>query len=154
MGAHVSATNRTGYETKCRVAKWGTFGLELDPTRLSDEEKNIICRQIEEYHKDYELINRGDLYRLISPFDNPYRAAWQFVSSDKSQAMVTLVTMRWECHQHLIIRLRGLEPEAYYKDTETGKVFSGAMLMNAGIVFTDIAQGTGESAVIHIEKVL
>lgn len=153
MGAHVSACDRTGYGTKCNVARWGTFGLELDPTKLTDEETEIIRSQIKDYHRNYELVNRGDLYRLISPFDNPYRAAWQFVSPDKSRTMFTLVTMRREFRQHLIVKLRGLDPDAYYRNEETGEVFSGALLMNAGLVLTHTAEKSGESVVIYFDKV-
>ena len=153
MGAHVSACDRTGYGTKCNVARWGTFGLELDPTKLTEEETEIIRSQIKEYHRNYELVNRGDLYRLISPFDNPYRAAWQFVSPDKSRTMFTLVTMRREFRQHLIVKLRGLDPDAYYRNEETGEVFSGALLMNAGLVLTHTAEKSGESVIIYFDKV-
>ena len=153
MGAHVSANDRTGYGTKCNVARWGTFGLELDPTYLTDEEADIIRDEIKEYHKNYELVNRGDLYRLISPFENPYRAAWQFVSPDKSRTMFTLVTMRKEFRPHLIVKLRGLEPDAYYKNERTGEVLSGALLMNAGLDLTNTAGQTGESTVIYFDKV-
>ena len=153
MGAHVSACDRTGYGTKCNVARWGTFGLELDPTKLTDEETEIIRNQIKDYHRNYELVNRGDLYRLISPFENPYRAAWQFVSPDKSRTMFTLVTMRREFRQHLIVKLHGLDPDAYYRNEETGDVFSGALLMNAGLVLTQTAEKSGESVVICFDKI-
>ena len=153
MGAHVSACDRTGYGTKCNVARWGTFGLELDPTKLTDEETEIIRNQIKDYHRNYELVNRGDLYRLISPFENPYRAAWQFVSPDKSRTMFTLVTMRREFRQHLIVKLHGLDPDAYYRNEETGDVFSGALLMNAGLVLTHTAEKSGESVVICFDKI-
>lgn len=153
MGAHVSACDRTGYGTKCNVARWGTFGLELDPTKLTNEETEIIRNQIKDYHRNYELVNRGDLYRLISPFENPYRAAWQFVSPDKSRTMFTLVTMRREFRQHLIVKLHGLDPDAYYRNEETGDVFSGALLMNAGLVLTHTSEKSGESVVICFDKI-
>lgn len=153
VGAHVSASSRTGYETKCNVARWGTFGLELDPTKLTDNEADIIRNQIKKYHRNYELVNRGDLYRLISPFENPHRAAWQLVLPDKSRTMVTLVTMQEECHQHLIVRLRGLDPDVYYKNEQTGEVLSGALLMNAGLVLTSLASHTGESIEIYFDKI-
>lgn len=153
VGAHVSASNRAGYETKCNVARWGTFGLELDPTKLTDNEADIIRNQIKKYHRNYELVNRGDLYRLISPFENPHRAAWQLVLPDKSRTMVMLVRMQEECHQHLIVRLRGLDPDAYYKNEQTGEVLSGALLMNAGLVLTSLASHTGESLEIYFDKI-
>ena len=153
VGAHVSASNRAGYETKCNVARWGTFGLELDPTKLTDNEADIIRNQIKKYHRNYELVNRGDLYRLISPFENSHRAAWQLVLPDKSRTMVMLVRMQEECHQHLIVRLRGLDPDAYYKNEQTGEVLSGALLMNAGLVLTSLASHTGESLEIYFDKI-
>ena len=153
VGAHVSASTEAGYETKCNIAMWGTFGLELDPMKLSENDAEIIKKKIEEYHESYELVRNGELYRLISPFDNPYRAAWEIVSPDKSRAMLTLVTMREECHQHLIIKLCGLESGAFYKNYLTDNITSGALLMNAGIDFTKTAYRTGESAVVNFYRV-
>ena len=152
MGAHVSANRRTGYETKCNVARWGTFGLELDPTKLTEDEAGIIRRQIGEYHKNYELVNRGDLYRLISPFENPRVAAWQFVSPDKSRTMLTLVTICSEYHRRLKVKLRGLDPDAYYKNEQSGEILSGALLMNAGLEINGRAGQTGDSLVMYFDK--
>ncbi len=70
VGAHVSANHRTGYKTKGNVALWGTFGYELDPRKLSDNEKRLVKEQVAFYHKTYDLIRNGDLYRLVSPFVN------------------------------------------------------------------------------------
>ena len=67
--------------------------------------------------------------------------------------MVTLVTMRRECPLHLIVRLRGLDPNAYYKNEQTGEVLSGALLMNAGLTLTNTAGYTGESVAIYFERV-
>ena len=152
MGAHVSANRRTGYETKCNVARWGTFGLELDPTKLTEDEAGIIRRQIGEYHRNYELVNRGDLYRLISPFENPRMAAWQFVSPDKSRTMLTLVTICSEYHRRLKVKLRGLAPDAYYKNEQSGEILSGALLMNAGLEINGWAGQTGDSLVMYFDK--
>ena len=44
VGAHVSANERTGYETKGNVALWGTCGYELDPRKLTEEEKQIVAQ--------------------------------------------------------------------------------------------------------------
>lgn len=153
MGAHVSASRRTGYETKGNVAMWGTFGYELDPRKLTDEERAIAREQVKDYHKYYWLIRKGDLYRLISPFENPYRAAWMIVAEDKSEALFTLVTMRDEIYAHRVLKLRGLDPTKYYQEETTGEVYSGALLMNAGIVISNLARGDGNSAVLHFTEV-
>ncbi len=153
MGAHVSACRRTGFETRGNVALWGTFGYELDPRKLTDEEKAIVKQQVQAYHDSYDLVRNGDLYRLISPFDNPYRAAWEIVSPDKTQAMVTLVTMRREMHAHLIVKLRGLKRDALYRNEQTGEVCSGALLMNAGLEMSRVAAADGESVVWYFTQV-
>lgn len=153
MGAHVSASHRTGYETKGNVAMWGTFGYELDPRKLTEEEVEIVKKQVAQYHDTYELIHYGDLYRLISPFENPWRAAWQFVSPNKDRFMVTLVIMRQETDKKVIVKLQGLDPEKYYQNEESGEVCSGAMLMKAGLVLGYAAYATGESCSVCFREV-
>ena len=70
MGAHVSASpnHQTGrttpMETRSAVAMSGTFGYELDPNRLSEEEKEEIRRGIRVFSELRELIHGGDYYRL------------------------------------------------------------------------------------------
>ena len=100
------------------------------------------------YHDTYDLIRTGDLYRLVSPFDNAFRAVWQIVSEDKSRTMVTVVTMRMDYIPHTILRLRGLEPDRIYEDEQTGKRYSGALLMHAGLNLTYTANSDGASAVL------
>ena len=133
MGAHVSASRRTGYETKGNVALWGSFGYELDPNKFTEEDKKIVKQQVGEYHKYYDVIHFGDLYRLISPSENPFRAAWEFVSEDKTEALLTSVVMRKPEDRALFIKLKGLDPDKYYIDEDTDEVYSGALLMNAGL---------------------
>ena len=146
--AHVSACDRTGDKTKGNVALWGTFGYELDPLKLTDSDREIIKEQVKLYHNTYDLIRNGDLYRLVSPFENPYRAVWEIVSPDKSRAMVTVVTMRGECAPHTIVKLRGLEPQRYYRNEKTGETYSGALLMNAGLNLTYTANNDGDSELL------
>lgn len=133
MGAHVSASRRTGYETKGNVALWGSFGYELDPNKFTEEDKKIVKQQVGEYHKYYDVIHFGDLYRLISPSENPFRAAWEFVSEDKTEALLTSVVMRKPEDRALFIKLKGLDPDKHYIDEDTHEVYSGALLMNAGL---------------------
>lgn len=152
VGAHVSACGRTGYKTKGNVALWGTFGYELDPCNLTDSDREIIKQQIKLYHDTYELIRDGDLYRLVSPFDNPYRAVWEIISPKKDIAMVTVVTMRMDYIPHTIIKLKGLDPEKTYLNEATGKAYSGALLMNAGINLTYTANNDGNSEILFFRS--
>ena len=139
MGAHVSVcpnhqTKRdSSFATRGNIALSGTFGYELDLTKLTDEEKEIVKSQCRDYHKYYDIIHEGDLYRLISPWKKRTRSAWSFVSPDKREALVTYVVIRAEVEERHCLRLAGLDPKKMYRDQETGMLLSGAALMNAGL---------------------
>lgn len=152
MGAHVSANRRTDYNTKKNVALWGTFGYELDPDKLSDEEIAEIKEQVKEYHKYYDVIHYGELYRLITPFENEYRAAWEFVSKDKSEALVTVVEIKRSFDNFFILKLSGLCPEKTYVIEETGEEFSGAFLMNAGVNLTRKPHNDHDSYLVYLTE--
>ncbi len=152
MGAHVSMSRRTGFETKGNVAMWGTFGYELDPNRLTEKDLEIVKKQVEDYHKYYELIHYGDLYRITDPWDDAFRCAWEFVSPDKREALYTQVTMRYHHCPTLIVRFKGLDPRTVYVLEATGEEYSGALLMNAGLNLSRYPRGTGESFTLHFIK--
>jgi len=147
FGAHVSANSRASIQTRANVAMCGTFGYELDPRKLTDEEKALVREQIKDYRKYSKFVREGDLYRLIAPTNDPFRCAWQFVSPDKKETMVTSVIMRRPETAFYVLRLRGLDPNTLYKDSDTGEVYSGALLMNAGINLTDKVYNDGDSIV-------
>ncbi|MCR4904504.1 MAG: alpha-galactosidase [Clostridiales bacterium] len=149
MGAHVSMSRRTGFETKGNVAMWGTFGYELDPNRLTEKDLEIVKGQVAEYHKYYELIHYGDLYRVIDPWDDAYRAAWEFVSPDKREALYTEVVLRYRhCPTHFV-RFKGLDPEKTYALEGTDQKYSGALLMKAGLNLSRYPAGCGASFKLH-----
>ena len=150
MGAHVSASRRASYETKKNVALWGSFGYELDPDKLTEEEIAEIKEQVKEYHKYYNVIHYGELYRLITPFENEFKVAWEFVSEDKNEALVTVVQIKQAYDPFFMLRLQGLDKNKYYEIEETGEVYSGAFLMNAGLNLTHKPNGDGQSYLVHL----
>ncbi len=94
MGAHVSAcpnhqTNRTtSFDTRAKIAMNGTFGYELDVNKLSQAEQDAIPAQCAFYRTHAELINRGDLHRLQTPFGTSEFGAWAYVSQDKKEILL------------------------------------------------------------------
>ena len=139
MGSHVSAvpnhqTGRiTSLHTRGVVAMAGTFGYELNLGKLSEEEKQEIRLQVEEYRKFAPLIQTGLYYRLSDPAREEY-AAWAFVSEDQKEVLLNVVLQ--EIHGNMTVnyvKLQGLKCSAIYRDTETGKIYNGAALMEAGI---------------------
>ena len=159
MGAHVSAcpNHQTGritpLKTRGIVAYFGTYGLELDVNKMTDEEKTEIKRQVAEFKKHYELIQRGEYSRLISPYEkDSLYCVWQVVSTDKSEALVAMVKYKNEANTHPeIVRLRGLDENKYYK-VNGEKVYKGASLMYNGLVLENL-WGDYESKLYYIEEV-
>lgn len=153
MGAHVSACDRTGIETKAAVAMAGTFGYELDPKEMSEEDKEKVKEQVENYHRYYNVIHFGDLYRIIAPTDDEFKCAWEYVAKDKSEALLTVVIKNRAPHDFLLIKMKGLDPEKMYRDETDGEIYSGALLMNAGINLTDGTLSAGRSFIRYFTEV-
>lgn len=153
MGAHVSACDRTGIETKAAVAMAGTFGYELDPKEMSAEDKEKVKEQVKDYHRYYNVIHFGDLYRIIAPTDDEFKCAWEYVAKDKSEALLTVVIKNRAPHDFLLIKMKGLDPDKMYRDETDGEIYSGALLMNAGINLTDGTLSAGRSFVRYFTEV-
>lgn len=139
VGSHVSAvpnhqTGRiTSLNTRGITAMAGTFGYELNPALLNEEEKNTIREQIKTYKKNEMLICQGDYYRLSNPFVDEY-VSWMFVSKDKKQALVNVVRLDVQGNMAVTyVKLKGLKKDAVYIDSSKGKVYFGAALMEAGL---------------------
>lgn len=138
MGAHVSASpnHQTGraasLSTRATVAMAGTFGYELDPAKLTEEEKAEVRTQIETFKKYYSLIQDGTYYRLASPYENEEYTVWEFAAEDKSEALLGIVSTKLTANNlFTCIRLRGLDPNAMYRMGD--KTYLGAALMEAGL---------------------
>ena len=97
MGAHVSdcpnhtVGRSTPFMTRAHVALAGTFGYELDITKISEEERAMIPEQVSMYHKYNDLVREGDYYRVASYRENGLYDCWMVVAKDKSEALVTYV---------------------------------------------------------------
>lgn len=155
--AHVSAspchqTHRaSSFETRGNVAMAGSFGYELDLNLLCEEEKEIVKKQVKQYHEFYNCIHYGDYYRLVSPFENNY-CAWNFVSESKDEAIIVFVVNRDGICSRYFIKPKGLDPNKKYKDEETGKVYYGDTLMRCGIKLNKQFNDLG-SILIHLKSV-
>lgn len=139
VGSHVSAvpnhqTGRTtSLEFRGMVAMAGSFGYELDLGKMSEDEKECVKKQIQDFHKYWDVIHNGDYHRLTNPQERKDVAAWQFVSEDKKESLIQMATIECQAYQPVsYLRAAGLNPEYIYEDTLTGKVYSGAALMYGG----------------------
>lgn len=147
MGAHVSvcpnhAVGRiTPFKTRGYVALSGTFGYELDITKLPPEERSLIPHQIELYKKYSALVRNGDYQRILSCTDGHDADCWASVSKDKSKALITFVQIfNHPNYKSRFIKIHGLKQDSKYRVTfpdENPKdfpeqVLSGKTLQNAG----------------------
>lgn len=146
MGAHVStAPNHqvgriTPLETRGHVAMTGNFGYELDLTKLTNEEKEMVREQVKLYNDIREIVQFGELYRIFNPFDGN-EAAWNFVSNDKSEFVATYVRiLSLPAAPIRTIKFKGLNSEYDYQDISTGEIFGGDELMNVGITIERVKQ--------------
>ena len=117
---------------KGKYIDWNILKRSMDH-ELSEEEKEEIRSQVEEYRKFAPLIQTGLYYRLSDPSKEEY-AAWAFVSEDQKEVLLNVVMQ--EIHGNMTVNyvnLQGLKCSAVYRDTETGKTYNGAALMEAGI---------------------
>ena len=144
MGAHVSVCPNhtvgrvTPFTTRGHVALAGTFGYELDITKLPEEERKLIPEQTAMYHKYHELIREGEYYRILSSRENHRSDCWAVASEDKSEVLVTYVQVLAQANMpSRKVRLRGFDPAKKYRLEGTDEVYSGEMLMNAGFRMKD-----------------
>ena len=140
IGAHVSDCPNhtvgrvTPFETRGHVALAGTFGYELDITKIPEADRRSIPAQVAMYHRYNDLVREGDYYRLASFRENGSFDCWQVTSRDGAESLVTFVqVLNRPNHHSRRICLQGLEPEALYRVEESGEVFGGDALMYAGL---------------------
>ncbi|MDN3017280.1 alpha-galactosidase [Paenibacillus sp. BSR1-1] len=140
MGSHVSAVpnhqtlRTTPLSTRANTAYFGTFGYELDPLHLTEEERLEIKEQVAFYKKHRGLMRDGQFYRLLSPF-NGNETAWMVVCQDQSEALIgyykVLATPNSPKQQTL--KLYGLDEAKVYQVAESGQWYYGDELMHAGL---------------------
>ena len=161
MGAHVSVApnhqvfRNTPMETRGNVAYFGAFGYELDLTKLSKEDHEIVRRQIAFVKKYRGLIHDGTFYRLKSPFDGNI-TAWMVVSQDKKQAIVAYFKVLSETTSPFRrLHLCGLDENTRYHQVDLAAAgmdtsmqegilqgsFFGNELMYAGLLTSDPSVG-------------
>lgn len=151
MGAHISAspdlhTNMTAsLKYRVDVASSGRLGMELQPSKMSEDEKAFCRKAIETYKDIRPIVQQGDLYRLVSPYDDAGFVSLMYCTPEKDRA----VFYWWKTENYVAqvvpaARMAGLDPDRMYTVKELnrdgskalsfeGKTFSGRFLMDVGL---------------------
>ena len=151
MASHISAVpNHTVYRVtplkyRIDVAMSGRLGMELQPKDMTPEEI-AQCRQaIADYKSVRPVVQFGDIYRLVSPYDNLGIASMMYVAQDKSEAVFYWWRIENMYDSHFPrVKMAGLDRDRMYKIVELdkaggrplafeGRSFSGAFLMDVGL---------------------
>ena len=144
IGAHVSdcpnhSVGRvTPFETRGHVALAGTFGYELDITKIPEEDRVLIPEQTVTYNKYRHLIQQGEYYRIASYRENHKYDCWALSSQDKKEVLVTYVQVLGVPNSHSRkVFLRGFDPKTTYRLEGTEETYTGEMLMKGGFLMKD-----------------
>lgn len=139
VSAHVSVCPNhqngrvTPFKTRGICAMQGSFGYELDLSKLSEEDKAEARRQITVYNENWELFQSGSYYRLNSPMENHDYTAWSYVSKDQRKASLSVIYTDLHGNPKPVrVKLKGLKKDASY-DVD-GTVYTGTALMRGGLL--------------------
>lgn len=151
MASHISAApNHQTFRTvplkyRIDVAMSGRLGMEIQPKNMTDEEKELCRKAIADYKKIRPVVQLGDIYRLVSPYDHLGVASLMYTSPEKDKAVFYWWKTEHFVNQHLPrVTMAGLHPGKTYRITELnridnqplpfeGKSYSGAFLMENGL---------------------
>ena len=113
----------------------GTFGYELDLSKLTDDECEEIKEQIRRYKELEPMIHNGKLYRLSKLSDSTHYVAWQYVSTDKTRSLLSIVVTDPIANSVPVhVRLKGLHENAIYSVNGEFECL-GSALMHGGYTF-------------------
>ena len=151
MASHISATpNHTVHRTtsikyRIDVAMSGRLGMEIQPKNMTEQEKDICRKAIAEYKQIRPIVQFGDIYRLVSPYDNKGFASMMHIAEDKSAAVFYWWKIANFQDEHFArVQMKGLDPDKQYKVHEFDRIdfrpmryegmsFSGKFLMENGL---------------------
>ncbi len=125
MAQHISASpnHQTGriipIKFRCDVAMSGRLGMELQPSKMTKEEYQQTAQAIKDYKSVRDVIQLGNLYRLVSPYDDKGIASLMYTDDTENKAVFFAYKMEHFNNQVIPrVCLRGLDPSKNYRVRE------------------------------------
>lgn len=172
MASHVSAdkNHQTGRRIPLKfrfdVAMSGRLGMEIQPKDMSDVDKTFAQRAIAAYKEIRPTVQFGDLYRLVSPYDDKGVSSLMYVTSEKDKAVFYAYKISHFINMIIpVVRMNGLDPSKNYRlvdltpvDKEkpcvlNGKVISGKLLMEEGIALKELLKSEYSSLALELQAI-
>lgn len=172
MASHVSAdrNHQTGRRLPLKfrfdVAMSGRLGMEIQPKDMSETDKEFAKRAISAYKQIRPIVQLGDLYRLVSPYDNKGISSLMYVSPEKGRAAFFVYKTDHFINMTVpVVRMNGLDPDRIYQITDLtptkankpcplhDKVFSGRMLMEEGISLSQLLTNEYASLALELKQI-
>ena len=120
MAAHVTRWGERPLDFACAVALSGRFGFDLDLSALSAEDLAVCRRAAQWAHSTQDLVQQGELVRLVSPVTGDRsRAALAFISADRSRAVAAAYQLDEPDGTGPALSVTGLDPDSYYEVIST-----------------------------------
>jgi len=155
---HVTSMGNQSIKFKTDVAMMGKLGFDIHVGGLKPNELQFCQEAVANYKRLSPVIWQGDLYRLISPYEES-RAVLMYVNQEKTKSVVFSYTLHpLTDPNYSLVRLEGLDPLMKYEVKEinlmpeakntfeaSGNVFSGDFLMKVGLKISSARQ---ESSVV------
>ncbi len=120
LGSHVGPSpnpitgRRLDMDFRAKVALFGHMGVEADPARMSDAERECLAAHIALYKAWRGVLHEGTLWRLAHPDPN---VSGMMVTHGHKALAVAAQTAFSPVFDAAPVRLAGLEPEARYRVT-------------------------------------
>ena len=151
MASHIAASpNHTTarivpLKYRCDVAMSARLGMEIQPKNMTDAEKDLCRRAIADYKTIRPIVQLGNIYRLVSPYDRLGMASLMYVDDARDKAAFFWFKTEHFYNQHFPrVTMAGLDPAKSYRVRELnridkdplkwdGKVFTGEFLMTVGL---------------------
>lgn len=172
MASHVSAdkNHQTGRRLPLKfrfdVAMSGRLGMEIQPKDMSDTDKAFAKRAIAAYKTIRPVVQFGDLYRLVSPYDNKGLASLMYVTPEQDEAVFYVYKTAHFINSIIpTVKMAGLDANKKYKVKDLtpvdaskpcavdGKVFSGKMLMEEGLAMRNLLKSEYSSVALQLVEV-
>jgi alpha-galactosidase len=110
----------------------GRLGFDIDIQKLSEEEREFCRQAVQNYKRLAHVIQQGDLYRLVSPYDEP-RAVLMYVNESKDHAVLFSYTTHARVRERFaLVRLQGLDPNKTYDVREINTFAQASQVYSYG----------------------